>query len=131
MVSDQHYRVGDESEDTWFRSKAGWILLAAAFLMATASYMVGTMDRGESEALQASGQRVPVDQRAMVEGMVTRLETRLQSEPQDIEGWVMLMRSRMTLGQPDRATAALNAAIAANPDQADQLRQQAQQLGVR
>ncbi|MFL0355822.1 hypothetical protein ACI5KX_05025 [Erythrobacter sp. GH1-10] len=131
MVSDQHYRVGDESEDTWFRSKPGWILLAAAFLMATASYIVGTMDRGESEAPQALGQQAPADQRAMVEGMVTRLETRLQSEPQDIEGWVMLMRSRMTLGQPDRATAALNAAIAANPDQADQLRQQAQQLGVR
>ena len=38
---------------------------------------------------------------------------------------------RMTLGQPDKASQALREALAANPGQADMLRQQASVLGVR
>ncbi len=72
----------------------------------------------------------PGEQRTMAEGMVERLETRLESEPNNVDGWVMLMRSRMTLGEPDRARAALDAAVAANPARAGELRAAAQQLGV-
>lgn len=73
----------------------------------------------------------PSQQRAMAEGMVARLEGKLQADPSNVEGWVMLMRSRATLGQPDKASAALKAAIAANPGAAGRLRKEAEVLGVK
>jgi cytochrome c-type biogenesis protein CcmH len=43
----------------------------------------------------------------------------------------MLMRSRMTLGEPAKAKAALEAAVKANPGDAADLRAQAAGLGVK
>ncbi|MEX0341383.1 MAG: tetratricopeptide repeat protein [Erythrobacter sp.] len=73
----------------------------------------------------------PGEQRQMAEGMVARLETKLASDPANIDGWIMLMRSRITLGQPDRARRALADAIAANPAAAPRLREAAETLGIR
>jgi cytochrome c-type biogenesis protein CcmH len=42
----------------------------------------------------------------------------------------MLIRSRMTLGEPVKAKAALEAAVKANPGAAAELRAQAEGLGV-
>ncbi|HVR92178.1 MAG TPA: tetratricopeptide repeat protein [Novosphingobium sp.] len=83
------------------------------------------------EDLRAATAIPPSEQREMAEAMVARLDARLQSQPKDVAGWVMLMRSRVNLGQPDKASAALRQAIAANPAQAEELRQQAGVLGVR
>src|SRR5690606_14613970 len=66
----------------------------------------------------------PGEQQEMAQGMVARLESRLEGDPKNVDGWVMLMRSRMTLGEPEKASAALKSAVAANPDRADMLRQQ-------
>lgn len=84
-----------------------------------------------SEDLRNAAAIPPGEQREMAEGMVSRLESRLNGNPQNVDGWIMLMRSRMTLGQPDKASAALKAAVAANPDRAAELWQQAQMLGVK
>lgn len=73
----------------------------------------------------------PGQQRDMAEGMVAQLEAKLRAKPSDVPGWLMLIRSRTVLGQPDKAAAALAAAVAANPGQADRLRQEAAMLGVR
>ena len=73
----------------------------------------------------------PSEQRDMAEGMVAQLESRLQSEPKNVDGWVMLIRSRMTLGEPAKAKAALDAAVKANPGTAADLRAQAAALGVK
>jgi cytochrome c-type biogenesis protein CcmH len=73
----------------------------------------------------------PSQQRAMAEGMVARLETRLRSDPANVEGWLMLIRSRVQLGQPDQARAAMAAAVRANPGAAEQLRAESAKLGVR
>ena len=73
----------------------------------------------------------PSEQRGMAEGMVARLEAKLKADPTNVDGWIMLIRSRMTLGQPDLAHQALANAVAANPGQAAQLREQATSLGVR
>lgn len=72
----------------------------------------------------------PADQRKMAEDMVARLEARLRGDPSNVEGWAMLIRSRMTLGQPDRARAALEAAVSANPGAGRRLREQAEVMGV-
>jgi cytochrome c-type biogenesis protein CcmH len=87
--------------------------------------------RGPSAAdVAAAGALKPSEQRTMAEGMVAQLEARLQSEPKNVDGWVMLMRSRMTLGEPAKARAALEAAVKANPGAAAELRAQAAGLGV-
>lgn len=87
--------------------------------------------RGPSAADVAAAARLkPSDQRQMAEGMVAQLEARLQTEPRNLDGWVMLIRSRMTLGEPAKAKAALEAAVKANPGAAAQLREQASALGV-
>lgn len=87
--------------------------------------------RGPSAAeVAAAGAMKPSEQREMAEGMVAQLEARLQQEPRNLDGWVMLIRSRMTLGEPAKAKAALDAAVKANPGAAGQLRAQAAALGV-
>ena len=84
-----------------------------------------------AQDLAAASKIPPGEQRGMAESMVSRLETRLKSNPRNVEGWVMLMRSRVTLGEPDKARQALRDAIAANPGEAGVLRDQASMLGVR
>jgi cytochrome c-type biogenesis protein CcmH len=88
--------------------------------------------RGPSAAdVAAASAMAPGEQRTMAEGMVAQLEGRLLKEPKNVDGWVMLIRSRMTLGEPAKAKAALDAAVKANPGQAAELRAQAAGLGVR
>lgn len=84
-----------------------------------------------SQDLAAAAAIPPSEQRAMAEGMVSRLEARLKGNPKDPDGWVMLMRSRVTLAQPEKASEALRSALVANPGEAATLRQQAGILGVR
>ncbi|MEK6541500.1 MAG: hypothetical protein AABZ45_05195 [Pseudomonadota bacterium] len=50
------------------------------------------------------------DQQAMINGMVGGLAARLAASPDDVEGWVRLIRSRMVLN--DRAAAARDVATA-------------------
>lgn len=88
--------------------------------------------RGPSQADIAAAQDMSEDDRnAMIAGMVDQLEARLENEPGDLDGWVMLMRSRVNLGETDRAKAALERAIAANPAEEAELRRQAGLLGIR
>lgn len=72
----------------------------------------------------------PGEQEDMARGMVDSLEGKLRANPGNVDGWVMLMRSRMTLGEPAKASSALKQALAANPAAADRLRKEAELLGV-
>jgi cytochrome c-type biogenesis protein CcmH len=47
----------------------------------------------------------------MIRGMVDQLAARLESAPDDEDGWLHLMRSRMTLGEVDAAKAAFAKAL--------------------
>jgi len=99
---------------------------------AVAGDQASTALRGPSAAdVAAAGAMKPSEQRQMAQGMVEQLEARLQSEPKNLDGWVMLIRSRMTLGEPAKAKAALEAAVKANPGSTAQLREQAAGLGVK
>lgn len=79
---------------------------------------------------RASAMR-PAEQRQMAEGMTARLADKLKRDPANVDGWIMLIRSRVNLGQMDQARAALEAAVAANPGKTAQLREQAAALGLR
>lgn len=84
-----------------------------------------------AEDLRRASAIPPREQRMMAEGMVARLEARLRTDPANVEGWIMLIRSRLTLGQADAARAALTAAVKANPQQANRLQEQASAAGLR
>src|SRR5690606_3878073 len=83
-----------------------------------------------AEQLAAASSLRPDEQRRMAEEMVAGLATRLESEADDIEGWIMLMRSQQTLGRSEEARAALAKAVAANPTQRARLQAAAQALGI-
>jgi cytochrome c-type biogenesis protein CcmH len=91
----------------------------------------GAIPGPSQEQLAAAGSIPPGEQRAMAEGMVARLEAKLASDPGNVDGWIMLMRSRKTLGQDAAAAKALADAVAANPARKSELEQAAGQLGVR
>jgi cytochrome c-type biogenesis protein CcmH len=59
---------------------------------------------------QAPKTSAPPDhqQGAAVQGMVERLADRLKKSGSDPQGWLMLTRSYLTLGEKDKATAAIN-----------------------
>ena len=59
------------------------------------------------------------DRAAAIEGMVEGLRARLETEPNDPQGWVMLLRSRKILGQEDKAKADMETLRQVLPDQAD------------
>jgi cytochrome c-type biogenesis protein CcmH len=84
-----------------------------------------------SQDLAAASQIPPGEQREMAEGMVARLESRLKGDPANVDGWLMLIRSRATLGQSEKASRALKDAVAANPAEAAEIQRQAAMLGVK
>ena len=93
--------------------------------------IAGAAIPGPSPEQMRAASSLPADQQnAMIQGMVGKLEAKLQANPSNVEGWIMLMRSRMILGEPAKASAALKAAIAANPAAKVQLVAEAGTLGV-
>ncbi|MXO82597.1 tetratricopeptide repeat protein [Altererythrobacter aestiaquae] len=82
------------------------------------------------EQIAAAGAIAPGEQRDMAVSMVESLDAKLRANPANPDGWVMLMRSRMTLGEPDKASQALKDAIAGNPGDASRLRKEAAALRI-
>lgn len=69
-------------------------------------------------------------QDAMVDGMLQSLAAKLAANPKNVDGWIMMMRSHVTLGQTVKASADLKSAVAANPGDAARLNAAARELGV-
>lgn len=65
---------------------------------------------------------------AAIRNMVDGLAARLESQPDDLEGWRRLARSRKVLGEPDKALAAHARAAQIAPDNLDVLRDYASAL---
>lgn len=80
--------------------------------------------------MEAASQLPKGQQDAMIAGMVDGLEMKLKADPSDVDRWIMLMRSRMTLGETTKAAQALRDATAANPAAAGRLKAQAKLLAV-
>ncbi len=73
--------------------------------------------------MPATGAPPDHQQGATIQSMVERLAERLKISGSDPEGWLMLARSYMTLGEKDKATAAISDArhaLAADPDKLEQ-----------
>jgi cytochrome c-type biogenesis protein CcmH len=61
--------------------------------------------------IKASMQLSATDRQKMIEDMVANLAMRLNENPQDPEGWIKLIRSRMVLGRPMDAQNDLRTAL--------------------
>jgi cytochrome c-type biogenesis protein CcmH len=86
---------------------------------------------GPSKADMAQAAKLPPgQQQQMVVSMVEGLEAKLEKNPGNIDGWIMLMRSRMTLGETVKATAVLKKSLATNPQAKSKLLSEARILGV-
>ncbi len=92
-----------------------------------------TVEGPSSDDIRAAQKLSPEAQSEMIRGMVRRLASRLEETPDDAEGWVRLIRSRMVLQEPEKARAALSRAIdvfSERPDVKQKILQQARSLGV-
>jgi len=86
---------------------------------------------GPSKADMAQAAKLPPgQQQQMVTSMVEGLEAKLAKNPKNVDGWIMLMRSRMTLGETAKAKAALTKSVASNPESRNKLLKEARILGV-
>jgi cytochrome c-type biogenesis protein CcmH len=78
---------------------------------------------GPSRAeITAAEDMAPAERTAMIEGMVGGLAERLKHEPDDVEGWLRLIRSYVVLGRPGDAAAAAQSALAVIKDAAGRKR---------
>lgn len=65
----------------------------------------------DEEQVAAAAQMSEEERSAMIMGMVEGLDERLRENPDDLQGWLQLIRSYMVLGQPERANDALQRAL--------------------
>ena len=66
----------------------------------------------DEQDVEAAAALSPQQRADMIEGMVAGLADRLGQEPDDIDGWVRLVRSYVVLGEDRQARSALNQAMA-------------------
>lgn len=94
----------------------------------------GVPMKGPSQQEMADAARMSEgDREDMIAGMLEGLELRLEDDPRDAEGWAMLMRSRVNLGQTAQAREAYDRAMAVfedSPATQERLTQTARGLGL-
>jgi len=75
----------------------------------------------------------PADQNAMIASMVERLAGKLAANPDDVEGWINLMKAYGVLAKSEKAKEALTKALTAfanDPAKAAQIKAAAKDLGL-
>lgn len=86
-----------------------------------------------SQQMKEAAALPPGQQEAMIANMVDGLDKRLQANPNDANGWIMLIRSRMQLGQTAQAKQALDRGLKAfrnDGAEAKRIREAAAALGL-
>ena len=69
-----------------------------------------------SDDVAAAAQMTPEQRTEMIHSMVERLATRLQEQPNDLDGWLRLGRAYQVLGDNDKAADAYDHAAKLKPD---------------
>jgi cytochrome c-type biogenesis protein CcmH len=86
-----------------------------------------------SEDVAAAGEMSQGDRQQMIHGMVESLAARLKEDPNNLEGWLRLVRSYAVLGDKAKAKDALQTGLAHFPaegNEGKQLVALAQQMGL-
>ena len=88
-----------------------------------------TASPGPDAATIAAAAQMPDEQRqAMIRGMVEKLASRMEAEPNDLDGWMRLGRAYAVLGDMDKAAGAFQRAIALKPGDTGVMQQAVQGL---
>lgn len=69
----------------------------------------------DQATIEAAANLPAADRAQMIRAMVARLAERLEANPDDVEGWLRLGRSRMVLGEKEAAADALERAATLRP----------------
>lgn len=72
----------------------------------------GAIPGPSSAEIKAASALPKGQQEAMIRGMVDGLEAKLAKNPGNVDGWIMLLRSRMQLGEPGKAAKSLQQGLA-------------------
>lgn len=64
----------------------------------------------DAQTIEAAGEMSPEERTRMIDGMVAGLAEKLKANPKDLDGWLMLARSRMVLGDRNAARTAITRA---------------------
>jgi cytochrome c-type biogenesis protein CcmH len=107
--------VGDRYKIPYEERLAAAQFAPPASGMATngAAVASGAIPGPSSAEIKAASALPKGQQEAMIRGMVDGLEAKLAKNPGNADGWIMLMRSRMQLGEPGKAAKALEGGLAA------------------
>lgn len=82
-----------------------------------------TVPGPDADTIAAASQMPEADRKAMIGAMVSRLADRLETNPDDLDGWLRLGRARTVLGEREKAADAYERAAALQPaDMSIQLR---------
>jgi cytochrome c-type biogenesis protein CcmH len=104
-------------------ARANWQALIARFKGANPPWLQvaeqrlaglgGTPEIGPTpDQVQAAGEMTPEQRQDMIKGMVDGLAAKLKDNPNDVEGWLQLIRSRQVLGDSTQTAKDLAAARA-------------------
>lgn len=103
--------------------------IALATLLPLAAFGLYALT-GTPDALQSEAQRPPPVSRADIDAMVATLEGKLQRDPGDPNGWIMLARSYRVMGRHHEAAAAFSRAGKAVDDNPGLLAEYAETLAI-
>ncbi|MFN7087347.1 MAG: c-type cytochrome biogenesis protein CcmI [Burkholderiales bacterium] len=122
----------DETTDRPRHGRASAIIVGLALpLCAIAVYLATgspqALVAGQSQEARGPAHEITAEQ---IEEMTQRLAARLQNEPGNVEGWVMLARSYNALGRYAQAASAYASAIKQLPDDAQLLADYADTLAM-
>jgi cytochrome c-type biogenesis protein CcmH len=127
-----------QGDDHWRTMIQKRIEAAEAHLNGTPPVARDVPDRAQpgpsAAGVAAARDMTAADRQAMIEGMVQRLAARLESQGDDLTGWLRLVRAYTVLGRTDDARQALARAktqFAGNTQAIDQLDALAAELGLK
>lgn len=81
--------------------------------------VAGTLGNPTAEDMAAAQDMSAGDRQQMISGMVESLEAKLEENPDNIEGWMRIIRSYVVLDQRPKAEAALQTALKTFPADSD------------
>ncbi len=97
-------------------ANAPWLSLVKQHITLNSGPPVAIAPGDPTEQQVADAQAMSSDDRTqMIEGMVAGLDAKLAEDPNNIEGWLRLVRSYTVLKQPDKAGEALKRGLAVFP----------------
>jgi cytochrome c-type biogenesis protein CcmH len=105
----------------WLPAVTGRIRQTASEVGADVADYLPDQPDPASEDADAAANLTPAEQQDMIRTMVGRLASRLESEPEDVEGWRRLAQSYVVLGEPARAAEAYTKALALEPNHPETL----------